>query len=352
MAFRLLAVPKAVLALLIVLSFGVSCLAQVQTQDTSLDRVDSLAQQEYGPVGNFLTPATEFHPRRFWIGVGAATTIYTGFAIGLWEAWYKDYPTGKFRTFNDNGEWLDMDKLGHAYTAYHYTRWGYQGLRWAGASRNKALLLGAGTSTLLQTTVEVMDGFSQQWGFSWTDVAMNGTGVVVFAAQELAWEEQRINVKLSSYNPGYSTAPVPARREGGATSTLAYRGRELYGDTPWERFIKDYNGQTIWLTANPAVLLGKQAKLPWLNVAAGYSVRNVFGAYGNIWRVGNETYTVNELAPRQREYILSLDVDFERIPAKHPVLKTALHLLNHIKFPAPALLLAEKDGLEWRWLYY
>jgi len=308
-----------------------------------------------GKVARFLTPAESFNKKRFWIGSGTGAAIYGGFAVGLWEAWYKDYPIGGFRLKDDRGEWLDMDKFGHSYTAYHYARWGFQGSRWAGLERRQALLMGAGISTLLQSTVEVMDGFSKQWGFSWWDMGANASGVALFAAQELAWKEQRVRMKMSSYNPGYSTEPMFARNKtSGPTSSVAFRAEQLYGDSPWQRFIKDYNGQTIWLSANPAVLFGRETKTPWLMVSAGYSVDNVVGAFGNVWRDnGGLVYRLDDVAfPRRREYVLSIDIDFERIPAKHPALKTFLHLINHMKIPAPAVLFSDGNSPAVRWLYY
>ena len=311
-------------------------------------------KETYGPVGTFLIPAESFDKKRFWMGVGTASTIYAIASVGLWEAWYKDYPTGKFQTIDDRGEWGGMDKLGHGYTGYHYARWAHQGLTWAGVKQRNSSLTATGVSLLLQSTIEVMDGFSKNWGFSWWDMGMNVSGAGLFLAQEFAFKEQRINMKMSSWRVKHSEMPIPSSIEGGPSSSVAYWARELYGDNPLERFIKDYNAQTIWLTTNPAVLIGKTPKAPWLNLAVGYSVANVYGAFGNSWRIGDNRYNANALFPRHKEYVLSFDIDLERIPAKHPVLKTVLHLANHFKIPAPAVLLAEgqNKGLEWKWLYY
>jgi hypothetical protein len=305
-----------------------------------------------GPLNTFLTPAETYNPKRFWISVGAASAIYTGFAIGLWEAWYKDFETGRFRTFDDRGEWLNMDKFGHSYTAYHYTRWAYQGLNWSGTPRKRALFMAAGTSLLLQSTIEVMDGFSEKWGFSWSDMAMNSLGVGVFIGQDLLWNEQRINFKVSSFRRPYSDEPIPSVQADGPTSSLARRAEDLYGATPWQRFIKDYNGQTLWVSTNPAILVGKESKVPWLNVSFGYSPENVFGGFSNVWREGDFTYDASTIAPRYRQYVLSFDVDFERVPTKSPVLRTFLHLINHVKFPAPALSYGSESGFVGHWLYY
>ena len=318
----------------------------------NLERLKSEQTQGPSKINRFLTPSETYNPKRFWVSVGTATTIYTGFAIGLWEAWYKNYELGPFQTFNDQGEWLNMDKYGHGYTAYHYSRWAYQGLNWSGTPRKRAIIMSAGTSLLLQSTVEVMDGFSVKWGFSWSDMAMNSLGAGVFVGQELLWEEQRINFKVSSYRRPHSTTPIASVQPGGPTSSLAIRAKDLYGATPWERFIKDYNGQTLWVSTNPALLFGKEPKHPWINLSFGYSPENVYGGFGNTWSTGGFSYNATEIAPRYRQYILSVDIDFDRVPTKNPVVKTLLHLVNHVKIPAPAISYGSESGTVWHWLYY
>ena len=43
---------------------------------------------------------------------------YGASMIGLNKIWYAGYPKNSFHYYNDAGEWLDMDKVGHVYTAY------------------------------------------------------------------------------------------------------------------------------------------------------------------------------------------------------------------------------------------
>ena len=306
-----------------------------------------------GPVIRFLTPADTFSPRRFWTSAGAVGATATGFGIGLWHAWYKDYDLGAFRTFDDRGEWLAMDKLGHTYTAYHYSRWAHHALRWSGNPEGRSLAIGVGVSVALQSTIEVMDGFSEQWGFSWADMGANLGGAGLFAAQQLAFGEQRVQVKFSSWRVPYPTDPILPRDGEGPTSSVVDRAREQFGTTPWQRFVKDYNGQTLWLSTNPWVLAGAdEPRLPWLNLSFGYSAHNVLGAFGNGWRRGEEVYVPPVGFARQREYLLSLDVDLERLPVRNRALRTVLLLANHFKIPAPALLFREGDPVRWRWLYY
>ncbi|MEO7561961.1 MAG: hypothetical protein ABIT07_05160, partial [Ferruginibacter sp.] len=54
------------------------------------------------------------------IKIVAATNIvaYSAAMVGLYATWYKDYPQSKFHFFNDIKEWKQIDKIGHAYSAY------------------------------------------------------------------------------------------------------------------------------------------------------------------------------------------------------------------------------------------
>ena len=299
----------------------------------------------------FLLPADTFDQKRFWVSTGVATGIYTGISIGLWNAWYRDYPTGGFRTFNDSGEWLDLDKVGHFGGAWKEAIWLHHALRWTGMDRRKAMWAAAGGSVLLQGTIEIMDGFSQQWGFSWYDMGANLAGTGLFIAQEIAWEDQRIKVKVSNSLPTYPDLTLV--NENGATTQLRDRAEFLYGRGAYTRFVKDYNGQTMWITANPHSFL-PESKLPkWLNIAVGYGGANMYGGYGNTWSVDGERFSLDsEDFPRHRQLFLSLDVDLERIPVRNRGLKFALGLLNFIKIPAPTLELTRRNGVRFHPVYW
>lgn len=64
------------------------------------------------------------------VGYGAAMT-------GLYNAWYKNYPQSSFHTFNDWGEWKQMDKVGHFYSAYIESRGSMELWNWAGLDQKK-----------------------------------------------------------------------------------------------------------------------------------------------------------------------------------------------------------------------
>jgi len=287
----------------------------------------------------FFVPSDSLNPSRFRICLGAGAAIYSGASVGLYHAWYKDFELTRFHLFNDWNEWRHMDKAGHFFTTHMESNLVFQGALWTGMNRKKAAWAGFGVGMLLQSTIEVMDGFSAKWGFSLSDMGFNLLGGGLFLSQELFWEEQRFLAKTSYTEPKYSNEPIFAS-SGTGTTTLAERARELYGVSYAERFLKGYNGLTLWLSANPASFKqSKNSKWPvWLNIAAGYGAENLYGGFENKWGSDIGFFEADsQLHPRYSQYYLSLDVDFSRIPTRKPWLKTLFRTINWLKVPAPAL---------------
>ena len=302
----------------------------------------------------FFEPAPKLHPWRFGLMTGGLVAGYTATSIGLAQAWYSDYDKSRLHSFNDWYGWRQHDKFGHLMTAYFESKWVGDLYYWSGVHKNKARWIGFAGGMLFQATVELMDGFSESWGFSWGDMAFNTLGSGIYLGQELLWKEQRIYFKLSTQRPKYSTAPIQALNST-ETSSLKQRADELYGSSFAELFFKEYNGQTIWASVNIASFLPEKPKwLPaWVNLAFGYSIENVFGAERNKWY--NETLSVFE-APdnlrRHSQIFFSLDVDFERIPTKSKALKTLFKVLNVFKVPFPAMEINTLGQVKFRPFYF
>ena len=81
--------------------------------------------------------------RNVSIAMGTEAALYAGSMSGLYFLWYAGYEQSPFHFFNDNAEWLQMDKAGHATSAYHVGLIGYEALRLAGLDEKKSLLYGA-----------------------------------------------------------------------------------------------------------------------------------------------------------------------------------------------------------------
>ncbi|MBK8612307.1 MAG: DUF2279 domain-containing protein [Flavobacteriales bacterium] len=259
---------------------------------------------------------------------GGSALVIGGTLIALDQAWYQQYERVPFHTFNDGDEWLQMDKVGHAFSTYTVGRWGKGLLDLAGVDRRVSTWVGGSVGFLYLTGVEYLDGRSAAWGFSWWDMAANAAGTGLFIGQELGWREQRIRLKYASHLTAY-----------------AEQNPDLLGSTTPQRILKDYNGATYWLSVNPSSFAHRKGPWSWLNVAFGY------GADGMV----HATPTPEDLAlygAPFRQYYLSLDIDLERIPTRSKALRTAFFLLNCIKVPSPTLEYQSNGQWVGHWLYF
>ena len=240
--------------------------------------------------------------------------IYSGALVTLNQLWYSDYPRSSFHFINDNAEWLQMDKLGHMTVSYYWGVAGIKAYEWAGMKRKNAIWYGGLTGTFFLTAIEVLDGQSAEWGASSGDLLANTTGSLLAIAQALKWNEQRIQLKYS-YSP----------------SEWANVNPQQLGENYLQRTLKDYNGQTYWLSFNLKSLFDIQiTNFPhWLNVAVGHGANGMVSAY----QKENDS-------KRRRQFMLSLDVDLTSVKTKSKLLNTVLHSFGFIKFPMPTLELS------------
>ena len=250
---------------------------------------------------------------------------YGGTMVGLYSAWYSNYPQSSFHFFDDNNEWKQVDKIGHGYSAYIESYGSTEMWRWAGLNRRKAAVIGSLSALAYQTIIETLDGFSSEWGWSWGDMSANVFGSGLFLGQELAWGEQRIKYKFSFHRKDYGN------------TNLNRRADFLYGSSLQERMIKDYNGQTYWLSANLKSFFPKSNLPPWLSVAFGYGGEGLFGAVENYGKDSQGNAFDRRDIPRYRQYYVSPDIDLTKIKTKSRFLKLTLGVLNAFKFPMPSL---------------
>jgi hypothetical protein len=259
--------------------------------------------------------------------------LATAGTIALHYLWYKKFPKSRFHLFNDNAEWMYMDKIGHATTAYNFSAIQYDMMRWSGVDNKKAAWIGGLTALGLQTMIEIFDGFNSQWGFSKGDMLANITGSALFVAQQLAWGEQRARLKFSFHKTIYSK----------------YNPAEL-GSNKWQSWLKDYNGQTYWLSINPASFMKSNTSFPhWLNVSMGIGANGMIGARTNPSKIGN--LVIPEFK-RQHRFLFSIDTDLKRIDNKNMNPHILLTVPNVIKFPAPALEFKKDSAIKFHWLYF
>jgi uncharacterized protein YfiM (DUF2279 family) len=313
---------KLTLLLFIVLVVSLQVFSQDSLKLTAYDTLNE------GPVRLINKP--QLTPQQIKKRVNAVAianvAAYGSILVALNTAWYKDYPRSSFHFFNDNAEWLQVDKVGHFYSAYIESRASMELWRWTGINRKKRIWLGGLSGVVYQTALEVMDGFSTEWGFSWGDFSANVAGSALLVGQELAWDDQRIKIKFSFHKNNYGDVQ------------LNQRANDLYGKTLAQRLIKDYNAQTYWASANLKSFLPKSNLPAWLGMAVGYGAEGMYGARNNVAKdkEGNITFDRSDIK-RYRQWYLAPDIDLTKIKTNKKGIRFLLTVLSAFKFPTPSL---------------
>lgn len=264
---------------------------------------------------------------RLYLLGGSFAAGYTAMLVALDKAWYSEERTG-FHFFNDNHEWKQADKAGHFWAAFQQSRAGIDLLRWAGMDNRKAILYGGLVGVALLTPIEVFDGYQKNYGASVGDLMANTAGSAAVVAQELAWREVRIMAKYSFHTTRYARVRP-----------------EVLGGSFAEQALKDYNGQTYWLSVDMGAFLKKESTYPrWLNLAVGYGAEEI---------VFNHEPDNKALGLRaHRQFYLSPDLNLMHFKGRSKVWNTALYVLSSIKLPAPALEYNRKSGFKLHPLYF
>ncbi len=282
---------------------------------------------------SFFQNAPEPDKTRLGILTGTVLGLYPVSMYWLYTQWYRDYPQSGFHFFNDNNEWEKMDKYGHLWDAYSIAKPLCHSFRWAGLDNKRSTLYASGISFLYQTTIEVFDGFSAEWGFSGGDVIANTLGVSTFALQQLVWEEQRIVLKYSFHQTKYAK----------------YRPDQLGSSLP-ENILKDYNGLTYWLNVNPHSWMKEESRFPkWLSIGFGFGAEGMTGGTENPKQVDGTDIPSFE---RYSQYYLSVDLDFSRVQFKSGFLNGFFKIINIIHLPAPAIEFSKGRKPAWHLLYF
>jgi hypothetical protein len=255
---------------------------------------------------------------------------YGGTLIWLNNAWYKGERRTKFHVFNDSKEWLQVDKIGHGWTAYNTGRATTSLWEWAGLSNRQATWVGGLSGFAYLTGIEFLDAHSAKWGWSWSDIAANAAGSTLFMGQEFLWSEQRLQLKFSFHRKNYSDPQLEERAD------------NLYGAGFTERMLKDYNAQTYWLSANVHSFFPKSQWPAWLNIAVGYGADGMFGGFRNEWFGPDDGLVTRYDIQRKRQFYLAPDIDFTKIKTKSKFLKSFFFALNALKCPTPALMINGK----------
>lgn len=268
---------------------------------------------QISPFKNAETPKK----KRIILNTISNTTIFGSSFLALNSVWYEDYEKTPLHSFDDSKNWMQMDKVGHLYATYHFNEVVAKTYRWTGLDNKKSALIGGAFAWGYQFSIELLDGKSSGWGFSWSDLTANTLGTGLYIGQEYLFDKQVFKLKFTFHN----------------TDFAQYRPAVL-GSNLQEQILKDYNGQTYWLSFSPFAFK-KDSKFPkWINLALGYSVHEKLVGDLDIYTTVDGLQTFRA----KREFVLSLDLDVKNLPIKRKWLKTVLSPFNSIKIPFPALI--------------
>jgi len=276
------------------------------------------------------TDSTGVNRARLYGMIGGGLITYSAAMTVLYQFWYADYPRSDFHFFDDSHEWEQVDKCGHFFTAYYESVIGINTLKWSGMNKNKAILYGSLWGILLQTSIEIFDGYSANWGFSVTDMTANIGGSLLAFGQQKLWNEQKIQLKFSFW-----------------PSNLASKRPEELGSGLIEQSIKDYNGETYWLSTGFRNIFPKAEFIPnWLNISVGYGAEGMLGGFTN-----PDPY---EYISRYRQFYLSFDVNTLKMHGNHRFINHLLTAVSWIKFPSPTIEFntSKAQNIRFHWLYF
>ena len=260
--------------------------------------------------------------------IAASVVAVTGSYFLLDQLWYQDYPRSSFHFFNDNDEWLQMDKAGHAFSCYTIGKYAHDVFHWSGMNEKQSTWIGGSMGLIYMTGIEVLDGKSSQWGFSYGDMIANASGTILFIAQQNFWKEQRIILKFSYHETDF-----------------AMLNSDALGHNFQQRILKDYNGQTYWASFNVHSFLASDADFPrWMNVAFGYGATEMLHAEMNAFDVNN--------FQRKREFYFSFDADLDRVRWKRKWMKQTARILSFIKIPSPTLEVRSDGKVKMHGLFF
>lgn len=251
------------------------------------------------PVGA-MTDSTDIKPYRLGLVAGATAGAFIvghGILNDLW--WKGERVPFHINTDTDYRYALNADKLGHATFAYMAATTYADLWRWCGMDSSTALWSGFGVAMAYQTYIEVRDGFSRNYGFSWGDIAGNTIGAALPVVKHHVPALRALDLQVSFW-------PSQAFRDG------AYNA-----------IIDDYTSTTHWLAMNvhDVAPRGWQRWIPpWLGLAVGHSVRNINGNGSG-----------------ERVLVLSLDWQLHRIPGLPDWLRDVARVLHCYHLPAPAV---------------
>lgn len=216
------------------------------------------------------------------------------------ELWWKGEKSAfHFDWEHDWNYALGADKLGHFFFPYFMSDVYQRAFLWSGMDTASGLWLASGLALSYETYVEIRDGFSKEWGFSWGDFAADALGAAFPVARHYIPALKPYSMKISFF---------PSRK---------------FRDGQYSVIFDDYESTFHWLSVDMHLLLqqnGWDGWPPWLNLAVGHGV-------GQLDFAGGGTH----------QLYLSLDWNLHGVPVAGWWWDTIAWVFGYYRLPAPAV---------------
>lgn len=268
------------------------------------------------------------------IFIKAGIVLWLFFFSLMYMFWYAKNDMNEFHFFNDLHGWRRMDKIGHFYfsfqSAYLFGFW----MILLGFEKIKAAQYAFVLGFMVLFPIEILDGFSEAWGFSISDLCANTLGCL-FASFLLSRK------KLPSIFPKFTFH----------LTAFASLRPNLLGDNFLFQCIKDYNGQTYWLSLRLSDVFKTKIFPPWLLLSIGYGAEGMIGSDDNKFTSNGKYFDMTSIV-RYSQWYISFDIDWTYILPQNRYILHGFYFLNFFKIPAPTLEFNNQNGLRFHWIYW
>lgn len=262
------------------------------------------------------------------------TAIYAISLLWLSSIWYNSYTS--FHFFDDLFEWEYLDKLGHFFASfqlglYFYKTFGDQ--QNLNPSLRKSWICFAGFVLLLP--IEILDGFSLNYGASPADLVANWLGSI-FCYGYVSYKI------ITSLAPKFSFH----------TTTFYLLRPEMLGSSFIQQTLKDYNGQTYWLSVDVNRISNTNLFPKWLSLAVGYGAEGLLGGHDNVWHTDSGETKDYSNVMRTKRIFISIDLNASVLREKNKLFSYLFAPFVLLKFPAPAIEINFEHGIVFHPIYF
>jgi hypothetical protein len=233
--------------------------------------------------------------------LGGASVGAFIYAYGIQNnMWWKGKKSG-FHT-NWTEDWntsLGADKIGHFFFGQTVATIYKHGLKWSGFPEGRSALYAGLFTFSYQTFLEIRDGFSNDYGFSWGDFGANLFGSMYPYMQYHFPSLNNFNLKIS------------------------FQASERFKNNSNQYILDDYESTYHWLSIDINYFLPEPA---------GEIFPDIFNL-----GIGHSVKGLDNNGRAKHEIFIGLDLDLKAVPGESGFLKFLKETLNLYHLPSPVI---------------